>query len=83
MCSQAGLDGEGRTARRGTHLFAAYDLGKNKPYGHVKRKPHEVPRVLPVPAQPLSAELRIVIVSGTFLPHLTTNNCRRVAEGVK
>jgi transposase len=40
------------------HLMAAYDLNTDKMYGHVKvhQGPHQVPRVLPLPAHPLPAE---------------------------
>lgn len=38
------------------HLLAAYDLGADKIYGHIKdhEEPDEVPRVLPVSAQSVS-----------------------------
>lgn len=39
------------------HLFAAYELGEDKLYGHIKpsQEPCPVPGVLPLPAHPLAA----------------------------
>ena len=64
------------------HLFAAYELGEDKLYGHIKpRKTRSpVPGVLPLPALPLPAGVRIAIVCDNFSPHLTTPKDRRVAE---
>ena len=45
------------------------------------QEPVEVPGVLPLPAQPLPAEVRIAIVCDNYSPHLTTKRCRRVATG--
>ncbi|MDX2683772.1 IS630 family transposase [Streptomyces sp. NY05-11A] len=62
------------------HLFAAYDLGKDQLYGHIKKTKNrskflEFCRYLrslhPV-------EKRIAIVCDSYSPHLTTKRCRRV-----
>ncbi|KAB1916300.1 IS630 family transposase [Micromonospora sp. AMSO31t] len=65
------------------HLFAAYDLGKDKLYGHikpVKRRTQflEFCRYLRTLYPPT---VRIAIVCDNFSPHLTTRKCRRVADG--
>ncbi|WP_064060061.1 IS630 family transposase [Rhodococcus pyridinivorans] len=83
-------DREPRRRRRATytrphgvrHLFAAYDLGKDKLYGHVKTTKNrttflEFCRYLRTLCP---AEVRIAIVCDNFSPHLTTRKCRRVAE---
>ncbi|WP_213934743.1 IS630 family transposase [Rhodococcus sp. B50] len=64
------------------HLFAAYDLGKDRMYGHVKTTKNctkflEFCRYL---RTLYPAEVRIAIVCDNFSPHLTTRKCRRVAE---
>jgi transposase len=64
------------------HLFAAYDLGMNKLYGHVKKTKNrskflEFCRYL---RSLYPAEVRIAIVCDNYSPHLTTNRCRRVAD---
>jgi len=64
------------------HLFAAYDLGRDRLYGHVKTTKNRTTflefcrymRTL------YPAEVRIAIVCDNFSPHLTTRKCRRVAE---
>jgi transposase len=83
-------DREPRRRRRATytrphgvrHLFAAYDLGKDKLYGHVKTTKNrttflEFCRYL---RSLYPAELRMAIVCDNFSPHLTTKKCRRVAR---
>jgi transposase len=83
-------DREPRRRRRATytrphgvrHLFAAYDLGKDKLYGHVKTTKNrtkflEFCRYL---RTLYPAEVRIAIVCDNFSPHLTTKKCRRVAR---
>ncbi|MCW3469571.1 transposase [Rhodococcus pyridinivorans] len=62
------------------HLFAAYDLGKDKLYGHVKTTKNrstflEFCRYL---RALYPAEVRIAIVCDNFSPHLTTRKCQRV-----
>ena len=88
----SGRDGEGprRRRRRATytrtkgvrHLFAAYDLGTDKMYGHVKvtknrTKFLEFCRYLRT-LYPL--EVRIAIVLDNFSPHLSTKKDQRVGE---
>ncbi|MEV8195335.1 IS630 family transposase [Rhodococcus pyridinivorans] len=81
-------DREPRRRRRATytrphgvrHLFAAYDLGKDKLYGHVKTTKNrstflEFCRYL---RALYPAEVRIAIVCDNFSPHLTTRKCQRV-----
>ena len=81
-------DREPRRRRRATytrphgvrHLFAAYDLGKDKLYGHVKTTKNrstflEFCRYL---RTLYPAEVRIAIVCDNFSPHLTTRKCQRV-----
>ncbi|GHG62424.1 transposase [Streptomyces griseocarneus] len=64
------------------HLFAAYDLGKNKLYGHIKKTKnrskflefcHYLCSLRP-------ADVRIAIVCDDFSPHVTTKRCRRVVD---
>ena len=64
------------------HLMAAYDLAKDKMYGHVKKtktrtKFLEFCRYL---RTLYPADVRIAIVCDNFSPHLTTKRCRRVAD---
>ncbi len=64
------------------HLFAAYDLARDKMYGHVKKtktrtKFLEFCRYL---RTLYPAAVRIAIVCDNFSPHLTTKRCRRVAD---
>ncbi|MDX3078082.1 IS630 family transposase [Streptomyces sp. MI02-7b] len=64
------------------HLFAAYDLGKDKLYGHIKTTKNrskflEFCRYL---RSLYPAEKRIAIVCDNYSPHLTTKRCRRVAD---
>nr|WP_241258953.1 transposase [Rhodococcus aetherivorans] len=83
-------DREPRRRRRATytrphgvrHLFAAYDLGRDRLYGHVKSTKNrtmflEFCRYL---RSLYPAEVRMAIVCDNFAPHLTTRRCRRVAE---
>ncbi len=63
------------------HLFAAYDLGEDKMYGHVKpRKTRarflEFCRYL---RSLYPADVRIAIICDNFSPHLTTAKDRRVS----
>ena len=64
------------------HLFAAYDLGRDRLFGHVK--PHkkrtqflEFCRYL---RTLYPTDVRMAIVCDNFSPHLTTKRCRRVAD---
>jgi transposase len=83
-------DREPRPRRRATytrphgvrHLFAAYDLGKDKLYGHIKKTKNrskflEFCRYL---RSLYPATVRIAIVCDNYSPHLTTKRCRRVAD---
>ncbi|MEV4012167.1 hypothetical protein AB0J35_16815 [Nonomuraea angiospora] len=79
---------EARPRRRATytrphgvrHLFAAYDLGKDKLYGHIKPRKHwteflEFCRYLRGLYPP---EIRIAFVLDNFSPHLTTKKDGRI-----
>nr|WP_254076267.1 transposase [Streptomyces sp. P3] len=62
------------------HLFAAYDLAKDKLYGHIKKiknrsKFLEFCRYL---RSLHPASVRIAIVCDNYSPHLTTKRCQRV-----
>ncbi|MDQ3369366.1 MAG: IS630 family transposase [Myxococcota bacterium] len=83
-------DGPRRRRRRATynrndgvrHLLAAYDLGKDKIYGHIKitknrTKFLEFCRYLRSLYPP---EVRIAIVMDNFSPHLSTRKDQRVGE---
>lgn len=64
------------------HLFAAYDLTKDKLYGHIKPKRNrtrflEFCRYL---RSLLPPEMRIAIVLDNFSPHLTTKKDTRVGD---
>lgn len=64
------------------HLLAAYDLGRDKLYGHIKEtktrsKFLEFCRYL---RSLYPAGVRIAVVCDNFSPHLTTKRCRRVAD---
>ncbi|WP_329172816.1 IS630 family transposase [Streptomyces sp. NBC_01477] len=81
-------DREPRPRRRATytrphgvrHLFAAYDLGKDQLYGHIKKtktrsKFLEFCRYLRS-LHPVGT--RIAIICDNYSPHLTTKRCQRV-----
>ncbi|WP_344109710.1 IS630 family transposase [Nocardiopsis rhodophaea] len=83
-------DREPRRRRRATynrphgvrHLFAAYDLAKDKLYGHIKKTENrskflEFCRCLRTLYPPT---VRLAIVCDNYSPHLTTKRCRRVAQ---
>ncbi|MGW2524195.1 IS630 family transposase [Streptomyces sp. NPDC001617] len=83
-------DREPRRRRRATynrphgvrHLFAAYDLAKDKLYGHIKKTKNrskflEFCRYLRALYPPT---VRLAIVCDNYSPHLTTKRCRRVAD---
>ncbi|MFF4138857.1 IS630 family transposase [Streptomyces mirabilis] len=83
-------DREPRRRRRATynrydgvrHLFAAYDLGRDKLYGHIKKTKKrtqfvEFCRYLRTLYPP---SVRMAIVCDNYSPHLTTKRCRRVAD---
>ena len=83
-------DGPRRRRRRATynrndgvrHLLAAYDLGKDKIYGHIKTAKNrtkflEFCRYLRSLHPP---EVRIAIVMDNFSPHLSTRRDQRVGE---
>ncbi|WP_445396370.1 IS630 family transposase [Streptomyces sp. LE64] len=62
------------------HLFAAYDLGKNRLYGHIKKTKNrskflEFCRYLRS-LHPI--DVRIAIVCDNYSPHLTTKRCQRL-----
>ena len=62
------------------HLFAAYELGEDKMYGHIKpRKTRtrflEFCRYL---RSLYPRQVRIAIICGNFSPHLSTRKDRRV-----
>ncbi|GAX55861.1 transposase [Streptomyces olivochromogenes] len=62
------------------HLFAAYDLGKDQLYGHIK-KTRNRSKFLAFCRYLRSlhpADVRIAIVCDNYSPHLTTKPCRRV-----
>ncbi|HEX4815142.1 MAG TPA: IS630 family transposase [Nonomuraea sp.] len=84
------LDREPRPRMRATytrtqgvrHLFAALDLGKDKMYGHIKKRKRrgeflEFCRYLRSLYPP---EVRIAIICDNFSPHLTTKKDKRVGE---
>ncbi|WP_329135393.1 IS630 family transposase [Streptomyces sp. NBC_01476] len=81
-------DRESRRRRRATytrphgvrHLFAAYDLGKDQLYGHIKKTKNrskflEFCRYL---RSLHPAGTRIAIICDNYSPHLTTRRCQRV-----
>ncbi|MCY0929426.1 IS630 family transposase [Streptomyces sp. H27-H1] len=83
-------DREPRRRRRATynrydgvrHLFAAYDLARDKLYGHIKKTKKrtqflEFCRYL---RTLYPAAGRIAIVCDNFAPHLTTKRCQRVGD---
>ncbi|MFF2935308.1 IS630 family transposase [Streptomyces mirabilis] len=83
-------DREPRPRRRATytrphgvrHLFAAYDLGQDLLYGHIKKTKNrskflEFCRYLRS-LHPVGK--RIAIICDNYSPHLTTKRCRRVAD---
>ncbi|GAA2937397.1 IS630 family transposase [Streptomyces enissocaesilis] len=83
-------DREPRRRRRATynhphgvrHLFAAYDLAKDKLYGHIKKTKNrskflEFCRYLRTLYPPT---VRLAIVCDNYSPHLTTKRCRRVTD---
>ncbi|WP_240777899.1 transposase [Nonomuraea basaltis] len=64
------------------HLFAALDLGKDKMYGHVKKRKRrgeflEFCRYLRSLYPP---DVRIAIICDNFSPHLTTKKDKRVGQ---
>ncbi|MCX4749215.1 IS630 family transposase [Kitasatospora sp. NBC_01287] len=64
------------------HLMAAYDLAKDKMYGHVKKTKNrtkflEFCRYL---RTLYPSDVRIAIICDNYSPHLTTKRCRRVAD---
>src|SRR5690242_14738274 len=69
------------TRRHGVrHLFAAYDLGKDRLYGHIKPKKNRI-RLLESCRYLRSLyppEIRIAVVLDNFSPHLTTKKDTRV-----
>ena len=65
------------------HLFAAYELGEDKFYGHIKPRKNRTrfPGVLSLPALPFyPPDVRIAIVCDNFAPHLTTRKDERVGQ---
>ncbi|QDL74415.1 IS630 family transposase [Streptomyces malaysiensis subsp. malaysiensis] len=81
-------DREQRPRRRATytrphgvrHLFAAYDLGKDQIYGHIKKTKNRS-KFLEFCCYLRSlhpAGTRIAIICDNYSPHLTTNRCQRV-----
>jgi transposase len=64
------------------HLFAAFDLGKDKMYGHIKKRKRRIEflefcRYLRSLYPP---EVRIAVICDNFSPHLTTKKDKRVGE---
>ncbi len=64
------------------HLFAAYELGEDRLYGHIKPRKNrtrflEFCRYLRFL---YPAGVRIAIVCGNFSPHLTTRKDKRVGQ---
>ena len=64
------------------HLFAAYDLGKDQLYGHIKKTKNrskflEFCRYL---RSLHPTDVRIAIICDNYSPHLTTRRCRRVGD---
>ncbi|MEZ0071646.1 IS630 family transposase [Planotetraspora sp. GP83] len=64
------------------HLFAALDVGKDKMYGHIKKRKRrteflEFCRYL---RSLHPAEVRIAIICDNFSPHLTTRKDKRVGQ---
>ncbi|GAA5043344.1 hypothetical protein GCM10023336_04840 [Streptomyces similanensis] len=83
-------DREPRPRRRATytrphgvqHLFAAYDLGKDQLYGHIKKNENRS-KFLEFCRYPRSLHpvgKHIAIVCDNYSPHLTRKRCRRVAD---
>jgi hypothetical protein len=60
-------------------LLAAYELGEDKLYGHIKpcKTRARFLGVLPLPALALPAATTIAIVCDNFSPHLSTRKDRR------
>ena len=83
-------DREPRPRRRATynrndgvrHLFAAYDLARDRLFGHVKpyKKRTQFLEFCRYLRTLYPAEVRIAIICDNFSPHLTTKRCRRVAD---
>lgn len=67
------------------HLFAAYDLRRDRLYGHVKKRKRrgEFLEFLRYVRSLYPPEVRIAIVLDNFAPHLSTNNDTRVGEYVE
>lgn len=65
------------------HLFAAYDLGKNKLYGHIKKTKNrsKFPEFCRYMRSLYVAYVRIAIVCDDYSPHPTTKRCRRSRTG--
>ncbi|MFG1823651.1 transposase [Microbispora bryophytorum] len=64
------------------HLFAAFDLGKDKMYGHIKKSKRrgeflEFCRYL---RSLYPADVRVAIICDNFSPHLTTKRNKRVGQ---
>ncbi|MDI9915441.1 hypothetical protein [Rhodococcus sp. IEGM 1379] len=61
---------------------AAYDLGKDKLYGHIKtaKNPTKFLKFCRYLRTRYPAEVRVAIVCDNFSPHLTTTKCQRVAR---
>ncbi len=67
------------------HLFADYDLGKDKLYGHIKPKKKKKNRTLFLEfcrylRSLYPPKIRIAIVLDNFSPHLTTKKDTRVGD---
>jgi hypothetical protein len=67
---------------RGRHLFAAYDLGKDKLYGHIKPKKDRTrfPELCRYLRSLYPPKTRIAIVRDNFSPRLTTRKDSRVSD---
>ncbi|WSU55599.1 transposase [Streptomyces sp. NBC_01092] len=64
------------------HLFAAYDLGRDQLYGHIKKAKtrSKFPEFCRYLRSLHPVEKRIAIVCDNYSPHLTTKRCSRVAD---
>ncbi|MEV7007209.1 hypothetical protein [Streptosporangium sp. NPDC051022] len=68
-----------RDVMHNRHLFAAYDLGKDQLYGHIKktRNHSEFLELCRYLRSLHPADVRIAIVCDNHSPHLTTKRCQR------
>jgi transposase len=64
------------------HLFAAYDLARDRLFGHIKprKKRTQFLEFCRYLRSLYPSDVRIAIVCDNYSPHLTTKRCRRVAD---